>query len=183
MLKKILIMSAVCAATTGVALANPAPYVGASIGSQTNTATKDGFGKPNNHYGAPISVFGGYGGVVSQNIYLAGELFAKLATANVFSNSSSSGSIKSSYGYGASIIPGLMLSDHTLAFGRAGVVRSRFTSAQTVMGAQFGLGMQTSLSQNVDLRGEYDVTSYRSFNSVSKLRAVEATAGLIYKFD
>ena len=156
MLKKFLLSSAILALTAGAALASPAPYVGAGLGVTTNTS--DRFG---NYRGIPFNIFAGYGGIVNQNLYLAGELTATLGTGEIKNN----GSIKSSYGYGASILPGVMLSDHTLAFARAGIVRTRFSNpGTTTTGGQFGLGMQTTLTQNVDLRGEYDFTAYRSIN-------------------
>jgi len=196
MLKKILIASSILAVTSGIAAANPAPYVGASIGITANTSSSAAYGKnvtggvsttlssPANYRGVPFSVFAGYGGVISENFYLAGELSGTVATADISNNNG----LKTSYGYGASVIPGVMLSDHTLAFARAGVVRSNFSNANsTQTGGQFGLGLQTSVTQNVDVRGEYDFTAYRSLNNsigrVDSPRSDAFNLGLVYKFD
>jgi opacity protein-like surface antigen len=192
MLKKIILASAIAAATTGVAVANTAPYVGASVGIINNTANVKALGSNftgGAYRGVPFNVFAGYGGVISQSFYLAGELFGTVGTANISDNTQ----LKTSYGYGASIIPGVMLSDHTLAYARAGVLRSRFTNNNansTQTGGQFGLGMQTSLTQNVDLRGEYDFVAYQSKNyklgtttaSIAP-RSDTFTVGLVYKFE
>jgi opacity protein-like surface antigen len=191
MLKKVLLASAIAVTTSGVAVANTAPYVGASVGVTTNTSNVKANGSNftgGGYRGVPFNLFAGYGGVINQNFYLAGELNGTVGTANISDNTN----LKSSYGLGASIIPGLMLSDHTLAFARAGVVRSRFpdNNAKTLNGGQFGFGMQTSLTQNVDLRGEYDFVAYESKNATVGAttasvapRSDQFNLGLVYKFD
>lgn len=183
MLKKILLASAVLASTISVAAASTAPYVGAGLGIVTNTTKNIGNGDAGFFRGVPFNLFAGYGGVIDQNIYLAGELFGTVGTGEI-----SNENLKTSYGYGASIIPGMMLSDHTLAFGRVGVVRTRFSDAgESVNGGQFGLGLQTSLTQNVDVRGEYDFTAYSSFDNgdirVSAPRSDAFNLDVVYKFD
>lgn len=198
MLKKFLLSSAIVVATAGTAIASPAPYVGASIGITNNYAnvTDSSFGlngqSEGTYRGVPFNVFAGYGGVVSQNFYLAGELGATIGTANISKNSN----LKSGAGVSASIIPGIMLSDHTLAFARAGVVRTKLNKTPdtdtagdkmgTRTGGEVGLGLQTSLTQCVDLRGEYDFVSYRS-KTVDGMkispRSDQVAIGLVYKFD
>lgn len=187
MLKKIVLASAILSSTIGIATAaqDLAPYVGAGLGVTVNTLNTDSHGHEygiSNYRGVPFNLFAGYGGIVSQSYYLAGELGATLATANI----SGSNALKTTYGFGASIIPGIMLSDHTLAYGRLGVVRSKFDNDDMRNGGQFGLGMQTSLTQNVDLRGEYDFIAYKSISSQGisvSPRADQFTVGLVYKFD
>lgn len=174
MFKKVILVSSILAISTSLATANTAPYIGASTGITTNTNWMA------NSRGAPFNVFVGYGGIVTQSIYLAGEVIGTLWTAQLADHY-----MQSSYGYGASIIPGLMLSNHTMAFGRLGAVRTHFTFNGTGMstGGQAGLGLQTTLTQNVDLRGEYDYTAYNTVNGLSSPRADAFSVGLIYKFD
>ena len=193
MLKKFLFASAIVALTSSAAIANPAPYVGAGLGIVANTSSSVAvvrtsnntvFTQPGNYRGVPFNVFAGYGGVVSQSFYLAGELSGTVGTAEI----SSKNGLRTTYGYGASIIPGIMLSDHTLAFARAGLVETRFSDAdKTRTGGQLGLGLQTSVTQNVDIRGEYDFTGYNSYNNalgrVSSPRTDAFNLGLVYKFD
>lgn len=191
MLKKIILTSLIAAVTTSVAIANTAPYVGASIGITTNTANVKANGSEftgGAYRGVPVNLFAGYGGVVNQNFYLAGELSGTVGTMNISDNTQ----LKTTYGLGASIIPGVMLSDHTLAYARAGVVRSRFSNdgGNTQTGGQLGLGMQTCVAQNVDLRGEYDFVAYKSKNDTlgstttsTAPRADQFTLGLVYKLD
>jgi len=176
MFKKLLIGGVILAVTTNAAFAG-APYLGASLGQRVNTSTNRNF------RGVPVDFFVGYGATIGEGIYLAGEVFANLATAQVSDNG-----LKSNYGYGVSFIPGLLLSDHTMGYLRAGIIRSRFSPSglknSTVSGGQFGLGLQTNLMQNWDLRGEYDYDAYSSLSGVSgNPRSDEFNLGMIYKFD
>ena len=175
MFKKLLIASAILAATSSVAFA-AAPYVGGSVGVDVNTNNTQNF------RGVPFSVFGGYGGVVGQSIYLAGEVFGTVGTAQLNNNG-----LKSTYNYGVSFIPGLMFNDHTMGFVRAGVVRTHFNptaaNSSNQTGGQVGLGLQTGLMQNLDLRGEYDYTGYGSFSGLSKARSDQFNLGLVYRFE
>lgn len=174
MFKKLLVASAILAASSSVALAGAAPYIGGSLGVQANTSTDA------NARVLPVTVFGGYGATVGQNIYLAGEIFGLPGSSSLNSNG-----LRTTYGYGASIIPGVMLSDHTMAYARGGVVRSQFTTANKIVtGGQLGLGLQTNVAQNWDLRGEYIYTAYRSVSSdIGKPRGDQVNFGLMYKFD
>lgn len=189
MFKKFLLGSAILASTVGIAVASaPAPYIGAGLGVTTNTSNNGYYGS---YRGVPLNIFAGYGGVISQSFYLAGELNGTLGSAVI----SNKGWVKTTYGYGVSILPGVMLSDHTLAFVRAGIVSSRFPDLSTTQtGGQFGFGLQTELTQNIDLRGEYDFTAYRSANknfkyvgkqysSSSSPRQDAFNLSLIYKFE
>jgi opacity protein-like surface antigen len=184
MLKKILFTSVAMIVTSHVAMAAPAPYIGAGLGITANTSNNSD-SKFSSYRGMPFNIFAGYGGIVNQNLYLAGELNGTLLTGEL--SNGGSNSLKTSYGYSASIIPGIMLSDHTMAYARAGVVRSRFPNSHTMStGGQAGLGLQTTLTQNIDLRGEYDLTAYRSINHHNMSTAPRSDGfnlGLVYKFD
>lgn len=180
MFKKLLIACAVMAATTAPAFASieSAPYLGASFGVKANTASLS------NYDGLIATVFGGYGATVSQTFYLAAELFADIGSLNMSNHTNNSTGVRSSYGFGASILPGLELNDHTTAYMRLGVVRSEFSAAsQMATGGQFGLGLQTMLTQNWDLRGEYIYTAYQSVTGVvGNPRSNQFMLGAIYKF-
>lgn len=186
MLKKILLTSAVAALTITQANAMTAPYVGAGLGITVNTSSNvsaNSAGSPANYRGVPFNVFAGYGGIINQNFYLSGEVTGTVGTADLDNNNN----LKTSYAYGVSVLPGVMLSDNTMAFLRAGVVRTRFSNAnETRTGGQIGVGLQTCLTQNVDLRGEYIYTGYRSFNSTHNVSAPRSDAvnlSLVYKLD
>jgi opacity protein-like surface antigen len=181
MLKKIILASAIVASTISVAAAStPAPYVGTSVGVNTNTSTHANGGSAGVYRGVPVKLFAGYGGEMSQNVYLAGELAATLGSAEI----SNRNHMKTSYGYSISALPGVMVNDDTLAFARAGFVRSRFSNVNKISsGAQFGFGLQTAMTQHVDLRGEYDYTSYADANTINSPRTDEFNLGVVYKFD
>jgi len=178
MIKRIFIASAAFALTTGIAFANGTPYIGASLGEATNTTSNSG----PTFRGVPLTVNVGYGALVSQNLYLGGELFGVLGTASIDDHG-----LKSTYGYGLSVIPGVMLGDHTMAFLRAGAVRSYFkpssAPSHNVTGGQLGVGMQMGLTQNLDLRGEYVFTAYNSLRGTGSPRQDAFNLGVVYKFD
>jgi opacity protein-like surface antigen len=180
MYKKIILASAALLSTVGVAIAKPAPYIGTSLGVNVNSSTNASANTAGVFRGVPLKVFAGFGGVLTESFYLAGEVTGTLATA-VINNKND---MKTSYGYSVSVLPGLMLSDNTLAYARGGFVRSRFTNVNKMnTGGQLGVGMQTAVTQHVDLRGEYDYTSYANVGGIKSPSTDEYTVGVVYKFD
>lgn len=173
MLKKALFVLASLSASA--VFANSAPYVGASLGVVTNTDSTGG-----NFRGVPVSVFAGYGGTLTPMMYLGGELLGILGTANI----NDDGNDRTTSGYSVSVIPGLMLSGHTMLLGRLGVVRNRFNDANNdySTGGQIGVGLQTSITQEWDIRGEYDYAKFNKVNGIHP-RQDQASLGIIYKFD
>jgi opacity protein-like surface antigen len=178
MFNKLLIATAVLATTSSIALANAAaPYLGVSTGVNNITATNSG-----SFRGAPLTVFGGFGETI-KNIYLGGEIFGTLGTVTLTNSAVGTAGLKTTYGIGASFIPGIMLADHTLAFLRAGIVNSRFSTIRNnSTGGQIGLGMQTNLLQNWDVRGEYDYTAYNTISGITP-RSDLFNLGVVYKID
>lgn len=175
MMKKIISSLCMLYAVSGFAtnesniVGNPAPYIGGSVGLVVNTDNHDG------HFrGLPFMLSAGYGGLVNSNFYLAGEIFSTLFTPSL----DDKGSVKSTYNYGISVIPGFIVSDHVMTFLRLGIVKTHFSQLNSLKtGAQFGVGLQTNLSQSLDLRGEYDYISYNG-----SLIGDQFSLGLIYKF-
>lgn len=201
MFKKMLVTTAILAAASSAYAA--APYVGGSIGvldtlynvKETASGSTFNTGGRNPNF----TIFGGYGAVVNQNIYLGGEVFANTATGTLDGASTDDASVKyeTRYTYGASFIPGFMLTDHTMVYGRLGVVRASFNvnasvpgetsnTNDSVTGGQAGLGVQTNLMQNLDLRGEYVYSDYNSFTESgvkTSPTSDQFNVGLVYKFD
>jgi len=176
MLKKLLTASMALALSSNV-WAYGAPYVGVSSGIKTNTANIVNF------RGVPGNLFFGYGANLDSNFYLAGEIFGTAGTITIKDNG-----LKSTWAYGLSFLPGLMISDHTMAFARLSLMRTHFTpsaaGSSQASGVQLGVGLQTSLTQNWDLRGEYDYTGYKTVSGVSgSPRGDDFRLGLVYKFD
>ncbi len=189
MLKKLMLSVAMVSATSAL-YAYPAPYLGASVGiiTNTNTVKANGSNFTGGAYrGVPFNLNLGYGGVVSQNFYLAGELFGTVGTANISDNTQ----LRTSYSYGGALLPGGMLSDCTIAYVRLGVVRAHFPDINdSRTGGQLGVGLQESIAQQVDLRGEYNFVAYEAQNEISgglvssvAPRSDQFTLGLIYKFE
>lgn len=178
MFKKLLIATAVLAASSSVAFAaigNPVPYVGASVGLTDNSAKNHG-----TYRGVTGNLNAGYGGIVSPGVYLAGEVFVIPGSFSV----GPSTSVKTSWGAGASFIPGIMLNDKTLGYARLGVIDSRFTGpSQTKVGGQVGLGLQTNLCQCWDIRGEYVWSKYASSNNISSPTSDAVNLGLVYRIE
>ena len=127
--------------------------------------------------------------VVYKNFFLAAEVTGTVGTAEI----SNQGAVKTSYGYGASVLPGFEWCDHTIIFARLGVVRSHFPQVKvapyntntTQTGGQFGLGIQTEAMQNIDIRGEYDFIAYRSIDAgvySANPRSDVVSISAIYKF-
>lgn len=180
MLKKMMLASAVFASTMSMAATDPSPYVGASLGLNVNSSTNASFGNAGVFRGLPLSIFAGFGGVVTESFYLAGEVTGTLTT-GVISNKNK---MKTNYGYGLSVLPGVMLNDNTLAFVRAGFVRTRFSDVNKMStGGQFGFGMQSSITQNMELRGEYDYTSYANMGGIKSPTTDAYTLGVVYNIN
>ncbi|EKD73962.1 MAG: hypothetical protein ACD_45C00124G0002 [uncultured bacterium] len=176
MIKKIVITSAILTASTAISFAAGAPYLGVGLGLTNNTSNNASY------RGIPLTLSGGFGATINQNIYLAGEIFANFATSTL-NNNVGSVSLKTTYGYGISFIPGVMLSDHSMTFLRLGLIKTRFSSLDnTATGGQIGWGLQTGITQNWDLRGEYDYTKYRHVSGVSP-KADTFNVSFIYKFE
>lgn len=200
MFKKLLIMVAML---TSASLAYANGYVGADIGSNY-ALFKNSYGDSSARFGAlgaEADIFGGFGKLVGQNTYLGGEIFATGYSSDVKAVSvGDEGSLhyKTEYSYGASLIPGVMISQDTMAFARLGIVRTSFkidanaavgddySKKELVNGGRVGLGLQTHLNEKMDLRGEYDYTAYDSFKDGLgddiKPSSGQVKVGLVYRF-
>jgi opacity protein-like surface antigen len=197
MFKKLLIASAVLAASTSVAFAgcykgepykgevapcpcyNPivAPYLGLSVGNQIN------YGRTNRAFdGIPVTGSFGYGGIIAPYWYLAGEVFGDYDI-QVKNFAIAGSGYKNTWSYGASIIPGYMINSMVLGYVRLGVVREYFSGpAQWGTGGQAGVGLQTGLCQNWELRAEYVYSYIGKTDSIGKPQQAGANVGLIYRF-
>lgn len=197
MFKKLLIASAVLALSSGAFAHSykgeykdmgPAPcptytyttgpYIGLSIGPRVNIT------------GHPVA-FKGFDGVLSLGWgmlfppmwYLAGELFAG-GSANLKNYKDADGhGVRSTWSWGGSIIPGFMLTDHVLAFLRVGAQRTRFSDVSVhKTGWHVGLGGQTNVYQNWDVRAEYIYSQYGSTDNIGKPTTDQFLLGVVYKF-
>ena len=173
MFKKLVATSAILAASSGIAFAQASPYLGASLGVKSDNSTRELVG----------TVAGGYGATLgaAQNFYLGGEIFADLGSASLSNNMHA----RTTYGFGASVLPGIVLNKNTIGYLRAGFITSRFNNVNvSSTGAQLGAGLQTNLVQHWDLRGEYVYTAYHHVsNMVGSPKADQFNLGVVYKLD
>jgi len=155
-------------------------------------------------------LFAGYGAYFDR-FYLGAELsgdiskadasyHATATTAAVTANYNSRFKVKNNYGL--SVIPGVKLSDTSLFYVRLGYDRANIqtsesysatggsavssTQTQWKNGFKYGLGMESLVSENVSVRGEFNHVNYNSFNTRLGTRVSPAnnqmTIGLSYHF-
>lgn len=205
MLKKIIISTAILAATTSIALADGVPYVGMNVGLNSNSVGfKNQAGLNTEHLntsGLTGGLLAGYGAAINQAVYLGGEAFTTVGNMSSSAKTTSIGTtdkLRSIYSYGVDFMPGYKVLDTTMLYAKVGVVKTRFkltqrsstlangTSEQTVSGARFGVGVQQALTSNVDFRGEVVHTAYNSFHACSNKLSPSSnmlTLGFVYKID
>ena len=155
------------------------PYVGLSIGGINNTVSL-----PASYKGLSGIVSVGYAHLNYQNLYLAGEFFGDTsATVKNFPlYKSSKNSISSSWAYGFDILPGIVFNERVLAYARLGVLNRNFNDIKSERtGLRVGLGGQTNLFKNLDLRAEYVYSQYRG-TSIGIPLTDQYNLGVVYKF-
>lgn len=176
------------------------PYVGISFGPRMNINASRF-----NYIGGEGTLSAGLAHLWRQQYYLAAEAFGSnslnLHTSNVQLNTISPRhnlvdvqSIRSTWSYGIDIIPGLMLNDKTMIYMRGGVVRTHVKIDSNLSdfalnddGWRLGLGTQTTLYKNFDIRLEYIAARYQEttvFISDRKTKPFSTLCnlGLVYKF-
>jgi outer membrane immunogenic protein len=192
MFKKILLISLIAApaaiiATPTMAASNPgngAFYAGVGLTrdtadfdtkistSGTTLVESDASGT-----GVGGNLFTGYGYTFCNGAYLGGEVFGSLSSLEHKTNLPTTGnlSLKLKNSYGISALPGYWITDNSLLYARVGYVRSKFEESlqglashnHELNGLQLGIGLQTTLVDNLSLRGEYIHTNYQSTPSRS----------------
>jgi len=160
-------------------------YVGFDLGLRTNYSST-----PNVYKGVEGTLLGGFGYLAQNGLYIAEEIFVGdgiQLQAYTDDNQAQPG-IKTSWSVGLSILPGYLILDNVLAYGRLGVVKTYFSNAGgNANGGQVGLGLQIAMSEHFDLRGEYTYSFYSSPSSScasppdSSVKADQFNVGLIYK--
>jgi opacity protein-like surface antigen len=174
----LLLASAVTLMASNVHAAPVTPYVGVSIGETSNFSNKT---ISRSFRGIPVTTTVGYIAMMSPYVYLGGEFFGVLGNVTLDNNG-----LKSTHSYGVSVVPAIMIADHTLAFMRVGLIWTMFKPqtihSQWQNGYQLGMGLQFSVTPNIDLRTEYIYSAYNSFASVVNPSQDTYNFGIIYKF-
>jgi hypothetical protein len=198
MFKKLLLVTSVLSLFSANAVASVVPYVGIKLALDSGSWDFHNAADDTFHYGSngeAIGIFGGLGEVFAQKYYVGGELFlndSSTKTANKVIGLGTTARLRTTYSFGLSILPGIMLSPDTMLFARAGLVETQFILTQKpggeqhtlATGGQAGIGLALSLGKNLDLRGEYTYSAYARFsrlgNKVSP-RSNELSFGFVYK--
>lgn len=168
MIKKTVTSSLILLCASSSIFAKTTTYVGAglALGGYTNSANY-GYYQQSGLYGASVNVFAGKGKYVDkeEKIYIGGELGGNYSHGTGGRNAG---------GLNASVIPGLMVTDSTMIYGRLGAAASA-GSGSLLFGPVVGMGVQTNVKKNWDIRTEY--TNYTSSNSS------QIGAALVYKLE
>lgn len=160
------------------------PYVGASASIRNNMT-----GTPTFYKGLEGTIFGGYGAMMSPKVYIAAEVFAgDSANFKDFkAELDPDDGVRSNWGWGFSVIPGYMVTDHVLGYFRLGGTWTQFNDssdhpAQHIGAWQIGVGGQTNVYQNWDLRAEYTYSGYATLKDRGHVKTDLFSVGVIYKF-
>lgn len=125
----------------------------------------------------------GYSFDFLDDMYLGAELFAVAATGTLDDNYSPPyQSAKSDRSYGVSVMPGFSINDRTMGYFRFGLLTSNFPGPNVYRSAaQWGVGLQTMLTANWDVRAEYNYVTYRTVANLGSIKSDQVGVGLVYK--
>lgn len=158
MLKRILVISAIFVTMTQAALAGSF-YLAPSLVFQDITAQHSSY----RGFAPRFAV--GYGTEIPETIVLVGaEIFGTYGSLLITNNHpNGEASVRTSREIGLSVLPGVRLNKSTIGFARLGVVTDVFSTSNTSKaGGQFGVGIETTMTDSWDIRGEYDYTAFGS---------------------
>lgn len=197
MFKKALIATAVLAASTGVAFANGGTYKEAphathncyvSVGVTRDFVNYEisdhgydhgyayGYGYGHGDHvdlgddGWDADLAVGIGWTFQDHYYLGLEAFGSITNNEAHFGPAE---IEMEHSFGVSVLPGVKISDSTMAFLRLGWVRSRFevkggmfggSISKSRNGGQVGIGLETMVTNNVSTSLEYDWARYGNWN-------------------
>ena len=204
MFKQLVLASAVLAASSGIALADHSykgerdykgevapscptcatyafmsgPYIGASVGVRNNYS-----GAPAVYKGLEGILSLGYAGVLTPSFYLPAEIIGANSLQLRNYRDPDGDGIRTTWNYGISLIPGVMITDYIMGYVRVGAQRARFTNiGEHKCGWHVGLGGQGNIAPNWDIRGEYVYSSYHRTSELGRPRADQFNVGVVFKF-
>jgi len=126
----------------------------------------------------------GYEDMLTPVIYTAAEIFTNPTTIKVYNNPNNMGSLRVTYSYGASILPGISFADNvTVGYIRLGVIKTRFDNLGKIRsGFQYGVGVKWGLNDLWSVRGEYSYTKYNNIVNFGHPDSNTYSIGLMYSF-
>jgi opacity protein-like surface antigen len=179
MMKKFLAIAATCLLASTSAIAVGTLYFAPTLVLETNTNENA------NYTGLTPRLTLGYGEQINPYFSLAGEVFGTPIVMDVKNNFGNGGmSLKTSWNYGASVLPAVNVNSEVMGYLRFGGIESHFHSIrETTPGLQLGIGLQAEVSDVFDIRGEYIYTTYRSENGIGSVKQDMYTLGFVRKFN
>lgn len=128
-------------------------------------------------------IVAGYGNVFRSWLYFAMEAFLGSKSIDINNKSGDGISLRTSYAYGGSFIPGVFLDDQILGYIRLGLISTKFTQLDIKKsGYEAGLGIEAKMIDCWNIRAEYDYVSYNSIAGLGHLKAGEYNLAVIYRF-
>ncbi len=127
----------------------------------------------------------GYGTIIGQSFFLAGEVSATVGTAQLSNNTDTTGvSVRVNRSYDFSLLPGMLFSETTMGYLRLGVVNSNFSAVnETSTGGEIGVGLQFAVLNCWYIRGEYFYTAYGAVKDIGGSPVSDTFAlGAVYTF-
>lgn len=173
----------------------PVPYVGIATGPVLNTS-----GIPTTYAGWLTSLYGGFGIPIKSLYYLGGEVFGgDSANIRTVYRTELSPNPQSGWTYGVDLLGGIFINPTDLLYVRSGVANTYFLTSRdglpstTKGGWQIGIGAQSNLYKQFDIRLEYVMTSYgvilpeqldfNATNTRAKMYSDQITGGIVYRFN
>ena len=156
------------------------------LGLRTNYSSS-----PSAYKGLEATILGGFGYLSRSGFYIAEEVFLGdgVQLQGYTHHNHDKPGVKTSWSAGLSLLPGYLILDNVLAYGRLGVIKSYFSNAGgNANGGQVGLGAQVALTESWDLRGEYIYSFYSAVSGScsspddAAVKSDQFNVGMIYKF-
>ncbi|MHB1949189.1 MAG: outer membrane protein, partial [Gammaproteobacteria bacterium] len=184
-------------------------YVGGSLGAINNDFSFHdhvGHTMDQGEVSPTVGLFGGYRMLFRYRYSLGAEIFGVTTLGDASTNTSDVDGggthirIGTRYDFGISLLPGMLLNEHTLGYLRIGADATRFNTlvrdpsllaqssqAKTKTGLELGFGLETSIWCKLNLRLEYLHTYYQTYyTSVNRYKIHPSSdrinLGLIYNF-
>lgn len=123
----------------------------------------------------------GYRDIVWDYVILGGELFGGLTSFPIKNHPNNVGSLRTTYIYGISLLPGYIFDDVFTGFVRLGYARTRFDNVGLIRtGFQKGVGLDYKFAPCWSFRGEYINTQWQSIRGIGSPGTDEFAIGLVY---
>jgi opacity protein-like surface antigen len=178
MLKRILAISAIYVATFSTCFAGAQFYIAPGVGYE------DVRTKHNSRFDGLFPRLAiGYGGYFYPWLVLMGEVFGSYRTIDLNNEPKFGYSVKTNANYGISLLLGYALEENLLPYLRLGLIWNDFDKLDTTKkGYEIGIGLQTNLNCNWDVRGEWDYIKTKEIDNVGEVQLAFFAIDFMYRF-